>query len=186
MPAGISATASKATNNTSIAATTLALASVRHGGRPRRPSATSSAPGTNATHHNIHAVACRLLAGVHASMGFAQLMAGADADARASFSKERSAVRRLPGLAILAHRAGDRVAADAALAALVAEYGDKSHYQYAQIHAQWGDAAKALASLQAAWDLRDGGIMLMYADPLLASLRDTAGYLALAKAVGFT
>ncbi len=125
------------------------------------------------------------MAGVYASMGFAQLMAGADDDARASFSKERSAVRRLPGLAILAHRAGDRTAAHAALAALVAEYGDKSHYQYAQVHAQWGDAAKALASLQAAWDLRDGGIMLMYADPLLAGLHGTQGYLALARTVGF-
>lgn len=126
------------------------------------------------------------LAGVHASMGFAQLMVGADEDARASFSKERSAVRRLPGLAILAHRAGDRQAAEGALAALIAEYGDNSHYQYAQVHAQWGDAAKALASLQSAWDLRDGGMMLMYADPLLAPLRSTDGYLALAKAVGFT
>ena len=42
-----------------------------------------------------------------------------------------------------------------------------------------------LASLQAAWDLRDGGIMLMYADPLLATLHGTDGYLALAKSVGF-
>lgn len=126
------------------------------------------------------------LAGVHASMGFAQLMAGADQDARVSFLKERSAVRRLPGLAILAHRGGDRVTAESALAELIAEYGDKSHYQYAQVYAQWGDAEKALTSLQAAWDLRDGGIMLMYADPLLAQLRSTEGYLALAKAVGFT
>lgn len=125
------------------------------------------------------------LGGLNASMGFAQLMAGADDEARASFMKERSAVRRLPGLAILAHRAGDRRSAEATLAALIAEQGDKSHYQYAQVHAQWGEADKALASLQAAWDLRDGGIMLMYADPLLARLRDTAGYLALAKAVGF-
>ena len=45
--------------------------------------------------------------------------------------------------------------------------------------------AKALASLQAAWNLRDGGIMLMYADPLLATLHGTDGYLALAKSVGF-
>ena len=125
------------------------------------------------------------LAGVNASMGFAQMMAGGDEDARASFLKERSAVRRLPGLAILAHRAGDLKAADASLSALVAEYGDKSHYQYAQVYAQWGDAAKALASLQAAWGLRDGGIMLMYADPLLAQLHSTDGYLALAKVVGF-
>ena len=125
------------------------------------------------------------LAGVRASMGFAQLTAGADDDARASFSKERSAVRSKPGLAILEMRAGDRKAAEATLAALVAEYGDKSHYQYAQVHAQWGDAAKALASLQAAWDLRDGGIMQMYADPMLAPLRSTDGFQSLAKAVGF-
>ena len=125
------------------------------------------------------------LAGVRASMGFAQLTAGANDDARASFSKERSAVRSKPGLAILEMRAGDRKAAEATLAALVAEYGDKSHYQYAQVHAQWGDAAKALASLQAAWDLRDGGIMQMYADPMLAPLRSTDGFQSLAKAVGF-
>lgn len=146
----------------------------------------------NASDHAAAIVAYRraielnpTLSGVHASMGFAQLMAGADDDASASFLKERSAVRRLPGLAILAHRTGDRAGAEAILAELIAEYGDKSHYQYAQVHAQWGDAAKALASLQAAWELRDGGIMLMYADPLLAPLHDTDGYLALAKAVGF-
>ena len=125
------------------------------------------------------------LSGVHASMGFAQLMAGDDDAARASFLKERSAVRRLPGLAILEHRAGNRAAAEAALAQLVAEYGDNSHYQYAQIHAQWGDTARALESLHAAWDLRDGGVMLMFADPLLEPLRSTDDYLALAKAVGF-
>jgi len=126
------------------------------------------------------------LAGLNASMGFAQMMAGASDDARASFLKERSAVRQLPGLAILAHRAGDRKAAETALADLVAEYGDKSHYQYAQVYAQWGDVTNALASLQTARELQDGGILLMYADPLLAPLRSTNGYLALAKAVGFT
>ena len=125
------------------------------------------------------------LAGLHASLGFAQLMAGANDDARASFLKERSAVRRLPGLAILAHRASDRRAADAALDALIKEYGDKSHYQYAQVYTQWGDVAKAMASLQTAMDLRDGGIMYMYSDPLLVPLRSTNGYLAIAKAVGF-
>ncbi len=126
------------------------------------------------------------LAGLNASMGFAQLMAGANDDARASFLKERSAVRQLPGLAILAHRAGDQKAAKAALADLIKEYGDKSHYQYAQVYAQWGDVTNALASLQTARELQDGGILLMYADPLLAPLRSTNGYLALAKAVGFT
>ena len=125
------------------------------------------------------------LAGVNASLGFAQMLAGQDEAARTSFSAEKSAVRRLPGLAILARRAGDRAAADAALATLVAEYGDKSHYQYAQIHAQWGNREQALLALRKAWALRDGGMMLMYADPLLAPLRDTDGYRALARSVGF-
>jgi uncharacterized protein YecT (DUF1311 family) len=95
-------------------------------------------------------------------------------------------VRRLPGYAIIAHRRGDRAAAQGALAALVEDYGDKSNYQYAQIYAQWGDQRRALAALQRAWELRDGGVMLMYSDPLLDSLRDTAGYRALVKRVGFS
>lgn len=126
------------------------------------------------------------LGGLNASLGFAQLAAAQDGPARASFAQEKSGVRRLPGLAILDHRAGNATAARAALDALVAEYGDRSHYQYAQVYAQWGDAARALQALQQAWELRDGGMMLMYADPLLAPLRDTQGYRTLAAAVGFT
>ena len=126
------------------------------------------------------------LAGVHSAIGFAQLMRGRIDDAYASFSKEASSVRRLPGQAIVAHRRGDRAEAEAALAALIADYGDKSHYQYAQIHAQWGDAPRALAALQRAWELRDGGIMLMYADPLLDPVRGAARYRALVKRVGFS
>lgn len=126
------------------------------------------------------------LAGVQSSLGFAQLLLGQNDAAFASFSKEKSSVRRLPGIAIVAHRRGDRAGAEQALATLVGDYGDKSNYQYAQIYAQWGDRAKAFAALRKAWDLRDGGIMLMYNDPLLAPLRDAPEYRALAKAVGFT
>jgi len=126
------------------------------------------------------------LAGAHASVGFAQLMLGRIDDAHASFSKEESSVRRLPGLAIIADRRNDRAGAEAALAALIAEYGNKSHYQYAQVYAQWGDRHGALAALQKARELRDGGVMLMYNDPLLDPLRDTQEYLALVKQVGFT
>ena len=49
--------------------------------------------------------------------------------------------------------AGTPEFAATALAALIGEYGDKSHYQYAQVHAQLGDQAKALASLQADCEL---------------------------------
>ena len=126
------------------------------------------------------------LVGGHSSLGFAQLMLGRIDDAHASFSKEKISVLRLPGYAIIAKRRGDRAGAQAALAALIEEYGDKSNYQYAQIYAQWGDKPRALAALQKAWELRDGGIMLMYNDPLLDPLGETEGYRALAKQVGFT
>jgi TolB-like protein len=126
------------------------------------------------------------LSGLNSSLGFAQLMLGEEDEAFASFAKENSSVRRLPGQAIIAHRRGNQAEAQTALDALIAEYGDKSNYQYAQVYAQWGDPDRALAALQKAWDLRDGGIMLMYADPLLEPLGQTAGYTALVKRAGFT
>jgi len=131
------------------------------------------------------AIALNPPSGFHEGLGFAQLMLGQDDAARASFSQEKSNVRRLPGLAILAYRKGDRHAAQRALAELVAEYGDDSNYQYAQVYAQWGETAKALAALQRAWELRDGGIVLMYADPLLDPIRSAPEFAALVKRVGF-
>lgn len=125
------------------------------------------------------------LSGANSSLGFAQMLAGKDEAAAASFAKENSAVRRLPGLAIIAHRKDDQSGAQALLDELVREYGDKSNYQYAQVYAQWGESDKALAALERAWKLRDGGIMLMYNDPLLMPLRGSQRYRELAKAVGF-
>ena len=125
------------------------------------------------------------LGGLNNSIGSAQYLLGRFDEAYASFAKEKSAVRRLPGLAMIDARRGNRARAEASLAALVAEYGEKSNYQYAQIYAQWGETAKALKALETAKDLRDGGIMLMYADPLLDPIRKTAGYANLVRMAGF-
>lgn len=125
------------------------------------------------------------LSGIHSLMGFAQLMSG-DLDAAAqSFEREKSAPRRLPGLAMIARRRGDAAGAEKALAALTAEMGDKSLYQYAQIFAQWGENDRALTALEQAWAKRDGGFVMMYSDPLLAPLRGEARFRALATAGGF-
>lgn len=125
------------------------------------------------------------LSGIHSLMGFAQLMSG-DLDAAAkSFEREKSAPRRLPGLAIIAHRRGDRTVAEKALATITAEMGDRSLYQYAQIFAQWGETDRALTSLEQAWAKRDGGFVMMYSDPLLAPLRGEVRFRTLAKAGGF-
>ena len=125
------------------------------------------------------------LGGLNKAIGLAQYLLGQFDEAYASFAKEKSSVWRLPGLAMIDWRRGNRAKAEAALAALVAEYGEKSNYQYAQIYAQWGEPAKALKALETAKDLRDGGIMLMYADPLLDPIRKTAGYANLVRMAGF-
>lgn len=125
------------------------------------------------------------LSGIHSLMGFAQLLSG-DLDAAAqSFEREKSAPRRLPGLAIIARRRGDQAGAEKELAALTAEMGDRSLYQYAQVFAQWGEHDRALTSLEQAWTKRDGGFVMMYSDPLLAPLRGEARFRKLAEAGGF-
>ncbi|SIN64940.1 TolB amino-terminal domain-containing protein [Parasphingorhabdus marina DSM 22363] len=118
-------------------------------------------------------------------LGFAQLMLGQLDAADESFSNKMSKVRRLPGYAIIAHKRNDRSGAEAALAELQAEYGDKSHYQYAQVYAQWGDTTRSLAALDAAWQLRDAGLTALYADPLLAPVREEPEYIKLVKTMGF-
>lgn len=125
------------------------------------------------------------LSGIHSLMGFAQLMAGDLDPAAQSFERDKSAPRRLPGLAIIAHKRGNRTAAQAALDDLIAQMGDKSLYQYAQIHAQWGQADRALDALDKAWRLRDGGFLMMFSDPLLVPLRQTTRFRSLAAAAGF-
>ncbi len=123
--------------------------------------------------------------GVNSSLGFAQLMLGQMDAAYASFAREKSGVRRIPGTVIIDFRRGDVAKAEAGLSALVAEYGERATYQYAQIHAQWGQAPRALAALRAAYLARDGGMTSMYADPLLIPLRTNPEFSRLAKQLGF-
>ncbi|QUL37970.1 TIR domain-containing protein [Erythrobacter sp. JK5] len=121
----------------------------------------------------------------HSLLGYAQLMLGDLDGAYASFSQEMSSVRQLPGYAIIAHKRGNQAEAASHLAALIEEYGDKSHYQYAQVYAQWGDVAKAVEALETAWNLRDGGLIALYVDPLLDPVRQEPQYAQLASAMGF-
>jgi tetratricopeptide (TPR) repeat protein len=121
----------------------------------------------------------------HALLGTTQLMLGDLDTAYESFSQDMSNVRRLPGYAIIEHRRGDQTQAQANLAALIDEYGDKSHYQYAQVYAQWGDIPKAIEALESAWELRDGGLAALYVDPLLDAVRERPEYKTLVSKMGF-
>jgi TolB-like protein/tetratricopeptide (TPR) repeat protein len=66
------------------------------------------------------------------------------------------------------HRRSD---AEAQVAAMNADLGDSSAYQYAEIYAQWGQNPKALDWLETAYRLRDPGLIELKIDVFFAPLR---------------
>ncbi len=56
------------------------------------------------------------------------------------------------------------------------EFGDDLAYQYAAVHAQWGDVPGALKWLSTAERVKDPGLAQMATDPLMVPLRDTPLY----------
>jgi len=85
----------------------------------------------------------------------------------------------------LAHYArGDRPAADAALADLIAKAREGFAYQIAEVYAVRGEADKAFEWLQISYDDRDAGMLGLLVDPLLRGLRDDPRYKNLVAKVG--
>jgi len=113
------------------------------------------------------------LASAHFAIGNARLMQGDTAGAQAAFEQERVPLFSQVGLAITLARLGDEARARAALAELVGTYGDAGLYQQAQVHAQWGDADRALDLLERAYDMRDPGMLFARNDALLDPLRSS-------------
>lgn len=125
------------------------------------------------------------LGGAHAAIGFTRLMQGKYPEAEKAFALDSSTERQLLGKALVEHQKGNGAGAAQALADMRNEFGDKSHYQYAQIYAQWGDPGLAIAELQKARAKDDSGLVMMFNDPLLAPLRKQPEFSDLLKSVGF-
>src|SRR5262249_20313007 len=87
-------------------------------------------------------------------------------------------------LALAQYVRGDRTAADAALAELIANSRDGLAYQVAQVYAVRNEADKAFEWLQIAFDNHDGGMPSLLVDPLLRGLRDDPRYKNLVAKVG--
>ena len=87
-------------------------------------------------------------------------------------------------LAVAHHARGDRAAADAALADLIANGRRGLAYQIAEVYALRGEKDKAFEWLQIALDDRDAGMLGLLVDPLLHSLRDDPRYKNLLAKVG--
>jgi TolB-like protein len=82
-------------------------------------------------------------------------------------------------LAIAYDKLQRRSDAEAQLAAMKADLGDASAYQYAEIYAQWGDIPKALDWIEAARRLKDPGISSIKVDDFLVPLRDEPRFKAI-------
>jgi len=79
-------------------------------------------------------------------------------------------------LALAYYARGDRAAADAALAEMVANDRDLLAYQIAEVYAWRGETDKAFEWLQISFDNHDTGTLTLLVDPLLRGLRDDPRY----------
>ncbi len=79
-------------------------------------------------------------------------------------------------LAVAQYVRGDRKAADAALADLIANGRDRLAYQIAEVYAVRGEKDKAFEWLQISFDNHDTGTLTLLTDPLLRGLRDDVRY----------
>ncbi|HTA65314.1 MAG TPA: protein kinase [Xanthomonadaceae bacterium] len=79
---------------------------------------------------------------------------------------------------------GDRPAADAALAEMVAKDNDNMAYQIAEVHAWRNENDAAFEWLQRAYDQHDNGVLGILTDPLLRGLRGDPRFDALLAKLG--
>jgi TolB-like protein len=87
-------------------------------------------------------------------------------------------------LALAHYVRGDRQAADAALADLIANGRDQLAYQIAQVYAARGEEDKAFEWLQISLDTHDTGTLGLLLDPLLRDLRSDPRYKTLVTKLG--
>jgi TolB-like protein/Tfp pilus assembly protein PilF len=108
-------------------------------------------------------------------------------DARIAFRREISPVLRETGLAIAAFKLGQRQSAQASRQRIVTGLGigQVTHYQQAQIAAQWNEPDVAIAALGEARQSGDSGLVMLKVDPLLEPLRARADFTALLTALHF-
>jgi tetratricopeptide (TPR) repeat protein len=117
--------------------------------------------------------------------GFAYYGLGDLQSARASCETQPDYWVSQQCLAVIYDKLGRHADAEAVLAKLKESQGDASAYQYATIYAQWGDRPKALEWLETALRLRDTGLAVLKADPLLDPLRKESRFQAIERELTF-
>ena len=87
-------------------------------------------------------------------------------------------------LALAYYARGDRAAADAALADMVANDRNLLAYQIAEVYAWRGETDKAFEWLQTSYDNHDTGLLSLLIDPLMRGLRSDPRYKIMVEKVG--
>jgi serine/threonine-protein kinase len=116
--------------------------------------------------------------------GLTRLAQGRLDEALADMQKEVSPIFKLVGTAIVHHARGETEASDAALAALIGEYGADSPYQVAEVYGARGDADNAFKWLDKTYADHDPGLSYMKMDPSLAKIRSDPRWQSLLAKVG--
>ena len=122
----------------------------------------------------------------NATLGDIAYLQGRYPQALDYFTKEPNSLLGLKGLAITNARLNKRRAAEKAMKDMVAEYGDNSLYQQAEILTQWGETEAALDALEKAKLIGDAGLVLARNDPQLSPLRSEKRFKTLLLSLGFT
>jgi serine/threonine-protein kinase len=87
-------------------------------------------------------------------------------------------------LALAYYARGDRAAADAAVADMVANDRNLLAYQIAEVYAWRGETDKAFEWLQISYDNHDTGLLSLLIDPLMRGLRGDPRYKGMVEKVG--
>jgi TolB-like protein/Tfp pilus assembly protein PilF len=125
------------------------------------------------------------ISGVYPLLGDMKLLSGDADSALANYSKIAGGFDRLKGLAIAHDKLGKRELGQAAMAEMIAEFGDNSLYQQAQVLAQWGEYDSAVTALERAYQKGDSGLVLSRNDPLLDPVRRDPRFEQLQVRLGF-
>ncbi|MFM5883983.1 MAG: TIR domain-containing protein [Novosphingobium sp.] len=123
---------------------------------------------------------------IHGFLGHTLYLQGKTAEALDHYRQEPIALLRLAGQAIAEFKLNGAAAGEARLAELIAQFGSNSAYQQIQIFCQWGRRDAALAALDQALAVSDGGLAQLRVDPLLDPIRAAPAFAAALLKLGFT
>ncbi len=124
-------------------------------------------------------------ANVNALLGQVYLAQSLPEKALAAAEKERDPLFRLPVLAMAYRALGREKEAYKALGELIENCREGGAYQIAQVFAFIGEADQAFEWLEIAYNQRDGGLYLTWADPFLKPLRRDPRFAAFLKKLHF-